>query len=277
MTVSEEQPPAGIGASSLRVIGVGFGRTGTLSLREALVRLGYGPCDHMLENFEHPERFTLWREAWRRKRAGEPIDWRPLLEGYRAIVDWPGAHFWRELITAHPDAKVILTVRDPQRWYESTVNTIYRLRSSVNASLGERAVMGLLTLTRPRLRQGTEVVDDIIWRDTFNGRFADREHALLVFTDHIQEVKATVPAERLLVFDVKEGWGPLCEFLGLHVPKGEPFPHANDGASFEREVRKRMTESAWRVLRPVVLAAASVAALSWAKRRVNRRRNEPSP
>ena len=106
---------AGIPAPTLQVIGTGFGRTGTLSLREALVRIRFGPCDHMREKFEHPERFALWSEVLRRKTAGEPIDWRPLLDGYRAIVDWPGAYFWRELTAAHPEANVILTIRDPAR------------------------------------------------------------------------------------------------------------------------------------------------------------------
>ena len=122
-----EVVPTGIPSPSIQVIGAGFGRTGTLSLREALVRLGFGPCDHMLENVEHPERFALWHEALRRKQSGEPIDWRPLLAGYRAIVDWPGAYFWRELTAAHPEAKVILTVRDPERWYASTLATIFTI------------------------------------------------------------------------------------------------------------------------------------------------------
>ena len=104
----------GIPAPTLQVIGAGFGRTGTASMREALVRLGFGPCDHMVENFEHQERFALWDEARRRKDAGEPIDWRPLLSGFQAIVDWPGAYFWEELTAAHPEAKVVLTVRDPR-------------------------------------------------------------------------------------------------------------------------------------------------------------------
>src|SRR3954463_11349944 len=99
---------AGIPATTLRVIGTGFGRTGTASMRDALVRLGFAPCDHMVENFEHQERFALWDEALQRKTVGEPTDWRPLLTGFQAIVDWPGAYFWRELAAAHPDAKVVL-------------------------------------------------------------------------------------------------------------------------------------------------------------------------
>jgi hypothetical protein len=272
-TVAERSAlPVGILASDIAVIGVGFGRTGTLSLREALVRLGFGPCDHMLENFEHPERFALWQAALRRKRAGEPIDWRPLLSGYRAIVDWPGAYFWRELIAAHPDAKVILTVRDPERWYDSTTRTIFRLRSPEKTGGRERAMLRLLLLAMPKLRSAPELIDDIIWSDTFGGRFADREHALRVFTDHSREVQAAVPSDRLLVFDVKEGWGPLCAFLGVPVPNDEPFPHVNDAESFRRQMRERLTQSVTKVLRPVILAAAGVAALSWVKRRAGRGR-----
>src|SRR5919107_4405270 len=114
-------------ASTLQVIGAGFGRTGTLSLRAALERLGVGPCDHMEPTLEQPERVALWQAAAARKRDGQPIDWRPLLEGYRAAVDWPAAAFWRELSAAHPQARVILTVRDPDRWYDSMAATLFPL------------------------------------------------------------------------------------------------------------------------------------------------------
>ena len=123
-------------------------------LRAALVRLGFGPCDHMVENHQHPERFALWDEALRRKTADEPIDWRPLLDGFQAIVDWPGAYFWRELTAAHPEAKVILTVRDPERWYDSVQATIFSVMTTIPD--GSR---------------------DIIFTRTFNGR-SHRSRAL---------------------------------------------------------------------------------------------------
>jgi hypothetical protein len=204
---------AGIPALTIQVIGAGFGRTGTLSLREALVRLGFAPCDHMLENFERPQRFALWAEALRRKQTGEPIDWRPLLNGYQAIVDWPGAYFWRELTTAHPAAKVILTDRDPEHWYESMLRTVYTLRGGA----------------------GLEVPGDIIWNRTFDRRFTDREHALATFLTHNQAVRETIAGDRLLIFEVKEGWEPLCAFLGMPVPELEPFPHLNDAALFHEQ------------------------------------------
>jgi hypothetical protein len=163
-----------------------------------------------VENFEHQERFVLWDEALRRKSAGEPIDWRPLLPEFRAIVDWPGAYFWRELTAAHPEAKVILTVRDPDRWYDSIAQTIFTLRDD----------------------QWPEGPRDIIYTRTFGGRLSDRAHCQAVFTQHIAAVQEAIAPERLLVFDVKQGWGPLCAFLDVPVPEEEPFPHVNDTAAF---------------------------------------------
>ena len=216
----------GIPAPTLQVIGAGFGRTGTLSMRDALVRLGFGPCDHMAENFRHPERFTLWEEALRCKDAGEPIDWRPLLDGFRAIMDFPGAYFWRELIAAHPDAKVILTIRDPERWYDSAQATIF--------SVPEEQMSGVAQeLDRTRI---------------FGDRLDDRAHCQAVFTRHNQVVQETVPPERLLVFDVKEGWEPLCAFLDVPVPEDEPFPRVNEAATFQNDERREMRERAMRVL-----------------------------
>src|SRR5829696_5337563 len=141
----------GIPAATLQVIGAGFGRTGTLSMRAALVRLGFGPCDHMVENEEHPERFALWDDALRQKTADEPIDWRPLLTGFQAIVDWPGAYFWRELTAAHSDAIVILTVRDPERWVDSVQQTIFAMSDE-------------------QLPEGSR---DIIFTRTFNDRLTE--------------------------------------------------------------------------------------------------------
>src|SRR5215212_7838314 len=110
---------------SLEVIGAGFGRTGTMSLKVALEQLGYGPCYHMVELFEHPDHVERWEAA---VRGEEPVDWEEVFAGYRATVDWPGAAFYKELSERYPEAKVILTVRDPDRWYESARNTIFTLQ-----------------------------------------------------------------------------------------------------------------------------------------------------
>jgi hypothetical protein len=272
-TTTPSTIPTGVPAPTLLVIGAGFGRTGTTSLRAALVQLGFDPCDHMDENFARPERFVFWREAFRRKQAGEPIDWRPLLTDFRAIVDWPGAHFWRELTSAHPEAKVILTVRDPDRWYASVLTTIFNFRTRVRDgdSPAARARLLLLRLGMPGMREGLQFIDDLIWDGTFAGRFREREYALRVFTEHNQAVQTTIPADKLLVFDVKQGWEPLCQFLGRPVPAGEPFPHLSDASSVQKEIRERY----WDVARRAGAMAASMIlgllALRWQRRRIHRR------
>ncbi len=224
----------------LRVIGAGFGRTGTLSLHAALEEVGFAPCEHMTNIFDHPGRFALWREAARRKRRGEPIDWEQLLGGYQATVDWPGAYFWEELVTAYPDAKVILTVRDPERWYASTRDTIYTPRRMETASRLTAALLALVGALAPPVRAIARLTDEVIWSGTFDGRFEDKDHAIRVFTDHTAAVTARVPPERLLVYDVKEGWAPLCAFLEVQAPPAQPFPHLNDAAHFQSRVRRQI-------------------------------------
>ena len=247
---------SGIPSPTLQVIGAGLGRTGTLSLHAALERLGFAPCEHMTNCFAHPERFALWLEAARRKRAGEPIDWRPLFAGYRATVDWPGAYFWRELVAAHPEANVILTVRDPERWYDSARATIYAATEERSATPAARLLTGFLAWLDPRAGRGFRTVQETVWDGTFAGQFADRAAAIETFSAHNRAVEETVPAERLLVFDVKEGWEPLCAFLGVPVPVGESFPHVNDAADFARRQRGQYRAIA-RMLLPALGAAAA--------------------
>jgi hypothetical protein len=203
------------------VIGAGFGRTGTASLKAALERLGFGPCDHMHENFDYPERFPLWDAAVLSKDAGEPIDWRPLLADYRAVIDWPGAHFWRELAALHPQAKVILTVRDPNQWYESINSTIFPLCEKLAET------------------NGPSLPGDIVVDRTFSRRTADRDYCLEVFREHNAVVQREIAPERLLVFNVAEGWEPLCAFLGVPVPENAPFPRINTTAEFQSDARKQ--------------------------------------
>jgi hypothetical protein len=197
----------------VQVIGAGFGRTGTLSLKGALQAIGFDPCYHMIETFERPDQCALWLQAER----GEPVDWLALLAGYRATVDWPGCRFYRQLMEAFPKAKVILTVRDPESWYDSVNATIH---------------------TRPAGREPqrdddirTQMVRAVVWEGSLDGRFDDRMAAIDIFRRHIDEVKHTVPADRLLAFEVRQGWGPLCDFLDVERPAA-PFPHLNETKVF---------------------------------------------
>jgi Sulfotransferase domain len=216
----------------LEVIGAGFGRTGTLSLKVALEELGFGPCYHMSEVFENPVHVEQW-EAAREGRA----DWEELFRGYRASVDWPGAAFYEELMQRYPEARVILTVRDPERWYESVRSTIYNVQSVASSP-----IFSLAALFVPRMRHMRRIArmaSDVAWEDMFDGRFEDRGYAIEVFERWNEEVKRRVPAERLLVYEVKEGWEPLCGFLGVAVPEGKPFPHLNDAEAFRKMLGRR--------------------------------------
>ena len=205
---------------SVEVIGAGFGRTGTMSLKVALEELGFGPCYHMIELFEHPEHVPLWEAAAR----GEPVAWEELLAVYQSTVDWPGCTFYKELMKVYPNAKVLLNVRAPDKWYESARNTIYA------------------TVTMPDPPPGRRVVDKLVWEQTFDGNFEDRQHAIEVFEQHNEDVKNYVAPERLLVYEAREGWEPLCEFLGVDAPKNKPFPHLNDTESFKQMVQQRRTQ-----------------------------------
>ena len=216
----------------MRVIGAGFGRTGTTSLKAALETLGLDPCYHMTEVFAHPRHAEVWRSAWR----GEPVNWDAILGPYEAAVDWPACTFCEELTERYPEAKVLLSVRDPDRWYESTRTTIYKLSRVIAASRTARVAFGLVSLLTFGGFARSGAGEEIIWNGTFDGRFEDKPHAIEVLERHNEEVKRRVPPERLLVYEVKEGWGPLCEFLGVPEPD-EPFPHLNDAAEMQRGIR----------------------------------------
>jgi hypothetical protein len=242
------------GKTIVKVIGAGFGRTGTLSLKGALEQLGFGPCYHMLELFEHPEHVELWEAAAR----GAAINWDELFHDYNATVDWPACTFYEQLMQAYPDAKVVLTVRDPERWYESTSNTIYRMRRITGASPIRSALFTIVGVFAPDRRRSVRMINTIIWQGTFGGRFEDKEHAIAIFERHIAQVKERVPAEKLLVYDVKEGWEPLCRFLNVAVPEGRAFPHLNDTNAFRQMTQRRMAHT---LARPI--AAGALVALVW--------------
>lgn len=216
----------------LQVIGAGFGRTGTASLKAALELLGFGPCYHMFEFMEHPEHARHWELAL----AGKPVPWDELFRGYQATVDWPGCTFYQELMAASPDAKVVLSVRDPERWYESARKTIF------TAPRGNPKML-LQLLTTPRMWRSVRFVYRLLHLRTFGRKEQDSAHATAVFAAHNEAVRRTVPPERLLVYEVKEGWEPLCRFLGVPVPP-VPFPHVNDAETFQENMQARFRSRA---------------------------------
>ena len=206
---------------ALKVVGAGFGRTGTLSLKVALEKLGCGPCYHMMEVFPRPEHVAMWH----RLAFGNPIDWDELFDGFQATVDWPSARWWREIAAHYPDAKVLLSVRDPEAWYKSMSDTIAQpLREPVPDGAPEI------------VRLQSEMVRKAILAETFDNRFEDKAHSIDVFMRHSQEVRDAIDPARLLVFDVREGWAPLCRFLDVPIPD-EPFPRLNDTATTQMMIR----------------------------------------
>jgi hypothetical protein len=210
---------------SIKVIGAGFGRTGTTSIKAALEELGAGQCYHMIEVLTHPAHVAVWSGAL----VGQPVDWRAFLAEYGAIVDWPGCTFYQELMAVYPEAKVLLTVRDPEAWYDSTRKTIYQLPRS--------PVMRILRLFVPHFRRFFRMNGELIWQRTFGGEFENRQRAIVIFQAHIEAVRQTVPPDRLLVYDVRDGWEPLCTFLDVPVPQDKPFPRLNDTATMQRMLR----------------------------------------
>jgi hypothetical protein len=224
----------------LKVIGAGFGRTGTLSLKHALEQLGFGRCYHMMEVAHHKG----GAEGWQRAASGGEMDWDTLLGDFQSAVDWPACAFYAELHRQYPDAKVILSVRDADKWYASALETIWPFSGVIPC---------WVMVVVPPLRVMHRMIQEVIWDGTFGGRFLEPDHAKAVFHEHIAQVKKTIPAEQLLVYEVSQGWQPLCDFLGVPVPD-TPFPQVNDAASMKQQIRQIRTVF-------LVLYAALAAAL----------------
>jgi hypothetical protein len=201
---------------ALQVIGSGFGRTGTKSLKAALERLGFGPCHHMHEIVEHPDQVPFWRAI----AAGEQVDWHAVFAGYRSQVDWPGAHVWRDTALAFPEAKVIHTIRPDDSWWSSFERTIGKLmRRHEDLPLP------------PHVQDILRIWNHMVGKPVFGGDLKDKAAAIAAFHRQTNAVQNALPPERLLIFDVAEGWQPLCDFLGVDTPS-EPFPHHNLRADF---------------------------------------------
>lgn len=200
---------------TLEIIGPGFGRTGTNSLKVALEHLGFGPAHHMFEVRDNPGQLPAWEAL---ANGDDKPDWDAIFRGYRSQVDWPGARYWRELAAYYPDARVVLTVRDADAWFDSleaTISPFLAGRGNYDAHLN-----GVASMANKLVADGV-----------FNGRMRDRAYATALFNAHIAEVQSTIPAARLLTFDVRQGWEPLCAFLDCPVP-AISFPRLNSSRQF---------------------------------------------
>jgi hypothetical protein len=216
---------------TVKVIGSGFGRTGTLSLKAALEILGFAPCYHMEEVIKRPFHTKLWQQIGR----GKAVPWEQIFHNFQATVDFPASVFYRELFDTYPNAKVVHTVRDPERWYKSTAETIYQ--AAANFPFWVPKII-------PPLGWFIDLQERLIWQKIFNGRFLDRDYAIEVFNQHTATVRQHIPPENLLVFEVKEGWEPLCAFLNVPVPD-IPFPHINDRETILRRFKLMQITFTW--------------------------------
>ena len=211
----------------MKVIGAGFGRMGTMSIKAALEQIGYGPCLHMIDIIRDPSLLPPWKE----RAEGNQIDWASALEGWESTIDWPACKFWREHHETWPDLPVILNNRDKDAWYKSMLNSIHEAK--------EMAMRGELKPsdpdTPPPSPEVMMMINGIVW-STFDGRFADdKEYAFQKLDEHYAAVRDTVPKDQILEFDATtDGWEPLCSFLGVDVPD-EPFPHLNDTKTFRAQ------------------------------------------
>jgi len=200
---------------TLRVVGAGIGRTGTHSLKLALEQLLGGPCYHMLEVFGRPDDIPVWHRAV----EGEMPDWSTFLSEYRAAVDWPPGAFWREISAANPDAPILLSSRESaDAWWKSANNTIFNIADMNADAMGPAGAA-----------QRDMAIDMLSKRFTPNWR--DETEAKRAYEAHNANVRASVPADRLVDWQPGDGWEPICEKLGLPAPS-EPFPHVNTTGEF---------------------------------------------
>lgn len=209
---------------ALEIIGAGFGRTGTYSLKAALERLGFGRCHHMSEVIGDPDQIRLWAEA-----ADGHASFDGIFAGFRSAVDFPVCAFWRDVLATNPEARVILSYRDPDDWYASFSQTILPLILD-KAAWPENA--------RPWFR----MIERVIVERALRGR-TDREGILGAYRANEAAARALEPKGRALVFHTKDGWEPLCRFLGVAIPE-EPYPQTNPRAEFFAAVKAGTQEPA---------------------------------
>ena len=206
---------------TLKVIGSGFGRTGTMSLKLALEQIGLGPCYHMVEVFKNPAAPDMWSAA-----ADDPAhaDWGKIFEGYNSTVDWPNATYYKELADAYPDAKIVHTERDPDEWFASTQATIFADRPGMDSDAPFPRMIGKVIFP------------------LFGGEMHNKDRLISVYKAHNARVREVIAPERLLIYHVADGWGPLCGFLGVPEPEGST-PKVNSREEFGAEIAAQVAKA----------------------------------
>ena len=200
---------------ALKIIGSGFGRTGTKSMKEALTTLGFGPCHHMIEIMGNPDQLAFWKKI----SAGEPVDWNQVFAGYQSQMDWPGAAVWAESAAAFPEARVIHSERPEDVWWNSFEKTIGKFFNTYTK----------LELP-PVIEEVFDTMSEFLQRVPLEGA-SDRNSVIAAYRRNNEKVRDTIPADQLLIYSPGDGWEPLCRFLEVPVPDSE-YPHRNPHKEF---------------------------------------------
>jgi len=222
----------------------------------------------MNELFDKPDHIRFWDETADKVARGEPVDWEEVFSGYEATVDWPACIFYEELVRAYPGAKVLLSVRDPQRWYDSAESTMgsgamgFLLKGAPDSSPLRSLVFRSVGQLAPPMRRVPSMAHKVITERSFGGRFGDRAHAVEAFERHNEEVQKRVPAEKLLVYEVRKGWKPLCEFLEVGAPE-RPFPHLNDREVYSKVHRRQIAAALAPALGKAVVTVSALLFAVW--------------
>ncbi|CAN9085628.1 unnamed protein product [Alternaria alternata] len=251
------QPSTPKPGTDFKVIGAGLSRTGTASFSEALRILLNGPVYHggtqatlgpeieikslikLLSHFppKSPSDKTIIHDLLKQR-----------LNGYAAVTDAPFSGLVEELLEAYPNAMVICTIRDPDAWIKSmevvqNASTMWFLR--------------FVLFPVPGMRYFVDFIDGL--RDQWIYLYGRGEPVTAeTYEKHIAYLKRVVPEDRLVFFNVKDGWEPLCKVLGKEVPQNIPFPRINDGEAIDRLAKRMVTKGLlrWLAIFGVVGAAA---------------------
>ncbi|XOV93584.1 MAG: sulfotransferase family protein [Bacteroidota bacterium] len=213
---------------SIKIIGAGLPRTGTNTLKQSLEMLGYTKTYHMKELLVNPDNLKYWHTL----ESTGTTNWDELYDGYQATVDFPAYPWVKEHLAQYPDAKVIFTTRPFDKWYDSIYSTVW---TAGPQNLPQKLAMMSKLIFNPRLRKVIKCIKlakKRIFKVTLQGKFEDKAFAEKVFNQHLEDMKALVKPENFLIYDVRDGWGPLCKFLGKEEPK-DPLPHLNKKENFK--------------------------------------------
>ena len=222
---------------TLKIIGAGLARTGTMSLKNALEILGIGQCFHVIELLKEPSRLN-YLDA---KNPAGSDNWNAFFNGFNAAVDYPACYYYDTLLQQNPDAKVILTVRDAKAWYASVRDTVYRGKPKGVKDVARLMKNLVFSADMRKVAPVFMYNDKIIWQGQFQSNFDDQAFAIKIYQQHIEEVKRTVPSDQLLIYEVKDGWEPLCLFLDRPIPS-VPFPHSNAKTEFNRKMDRLLID-----------------------------------